>query len=110
MQQIDIHYYTATGGEKSVIPVTYDVEDHKDECMQIIHCTVGLPQNETPSWLHSRKFELITHIREGIQLVDYVASANHELKTLDAEFFRYKVYSEIVFREQRRLSGSLAEC
>ena len=110
MEQIEIHYYTATSGEKKVIPVTYNVEDHKDECMQIIHCSVGLPKNEIPSWLHPLTFNLITHIREGIQLVDYAASANHELRTLDAEFFRYKVYSEIVFREQRRLNGALAEC
>jgi hypothetical protein len=110
MNQIDIHYYTRTGGEKKVIPVLYDVEDNKDLCMQIMHCRIGLPHEEMPSWLHPEKFELITHMREGLQIIDYSEHHETELRTLDADFFRYKVYSEILFREQQRLNDAFAQC
>lgn len=102
MNQIDIHYYTRVGGEKKVIPVLYDVEDRQEQAMQIMHCTIGLPQNEMPAWLHPEKFDLITHKREGMQIIDYSEHHDTELRTLDADFFRYKVYSEILFREQQR--------
>ena len=110
MQQIDIHYYTRTDGERKVIPVLYDVEEKTEQCMQIIRCTVNLPKNEVPAWLYPQKFDLITHIREGMQVIDYSANHSAELRTLDAEFFRYKVYSEIVFREQKRLADAFAQC
>ena len=101
MKQIDIHYFAPSNGEKKVIPVLYDVEDQMEHCMQIIRCTVGLPNNEMPAWLYPRKFDLITHIREDMHVVDYNPVNNAELRTLDAEFFRYKVYSEILFKEQK---------
>ena len=85
-----------------MIPVLYDVEDIKDECLQIMHCTVGLPHHELPTWLHPAKFDFITHLCEGMQIIDYPEDEVAELRTLDADFFRYKVYSEIMFREQRR--------
>jgi cobyrinic acid a,c-diamide synthase len=110
MNQIDIHYYTRTGGEKKVIPVIYDVEDRKDQCMQIMHCRVGLAQHEMPTWLYPEKFDLITHMREGMQIIEYSPHQDAELRTLDADFFRYKVYSEILFREQKRLADSYGQC
>jgi hypothetical protein len=110
MNQIDIHYYTRTGGEKKVIPVLYDVEDREDQSMQIMHCTIGLPKHEIPSWLHPLKFDLITHLREGMQIIDYSVPHDTELRTLDADFFRYKVYSEILFREQNRLNENMGHC
>lgn len=110
MEQIDIHYYTHNGKEKKIIPVLYDVEDKGDQCLQIIRCTVGLPTNEIPVWLHPQKFDLITHIREGMQVIDYGKEPDGELRTLDAEFFRYKVYSEILFKEQKRSAGEFSDC
>lgn len=110
MNQIDIHYYAPSNGEKKVIPVYYDIEDNKEHCMQVIRCRIGLSKSEMPDWLHPSKFDLITHIREGMQVADYSAVGNSELRTLDAEFFRYKVYSEIVFREQRALARKYNSC
>lgn len=110
MNQIDIHYYAPSSGEKKVIPVLYDVENNEEHCMQIIHCTVGLSKAEIPSWLHPHKFNLITHIRDGMQVADYGPAGSAELRTLDAEFFRYKVYSEIVFKEQRARSKKYDVC
>lgn len=109
MNQIDI-YYTRSGGERKVIPVLYDVEEMKEMSMQIMHCTIGLPKEEMPSWLHPEKFDLITHMREDLQIIDYSGPHEAELRTLDADFFRYKVYSEILFREQQRQNDTFAEC
>lgn len=110
MNQIDIHYYTRTGGEKKVIPVIYDVENRQEECMQIMHCEIGLPESEQPAWLHPRKFDLITHVREDLQIIDYSSQHDTELRTLDADFFRYKVYSEIMFRELNRMKEAMIDC
>ena len=103
MKQIDIYYYAAASGEKKVIPVLYDVEQRTEGGVQVIHCTVGLPDSQIPGWLHPNKFDLITHLREDMQVIDY--NAGHELRTLDAEFFRYKVYSEILFREYKPVAA-----
>lgn len=111
MQQINIHYYTKAGGEKKVIPVMYAVEQHEaDPCRQIIHCHVGLPKAEMPKWLHPQTFDLMTHISDDINVVEYDTSRDTELRTLDAEFFRYKVYSEILFRELKKLSKKQPNC
>ena len=104
MKQIDIHYFTRTEGEKKVIPVLYDVEERQDQGMQIMRCRIGLPENELPAWLNPEQFNLITHTRDGMQIIDYGTYQNPELRTIDADFFRYKVYSEIVFRERKYLS------
>jgi hypothetical protein len=109
MNQIDI-YYTRTGGEKKVIPVLYDVEERTDLAMQIMHCTISLPQDEMPNWLHPQKFDLITHRHDELQMIDYEEHHEAFLRTLDADLFRYKVYSEILFREQQRLGGMHPEC
>ncbi len=110
MNLIDIHYSTRAGGEKKVIPVMYDVEDCEDECMQIMHCTIGLPKSELPAWLYPIQFDLITHLRDGMQIIDYTIQDEAELRTLDADFFRYKVYSEILFREQSRQNAAFDRC
>ena len=52
--------------------------------MQIIKCTVGLPGTTLPAWLESTHFELVTHIRDGVRLVDYNASHGMNLKGWDA--------------------------
>jgi hypothetical protein len=109
MNRIDI-YYTRTGGEKKVIPVLYDVEEMKDTSTQILHCTVSLPKEEIPNWLYPERFDFITHLREDLNIIDYGGPRELELRTLDADFFRYKVYSEILFREQQALDETHLEC
>ena len=109
MQHIDIHYYTKSGGEKKVIPVMYNVEQTvTDPCRQIIHCKVDMPNGDVPAWLHPQKFDLLTHICDDINVVDYNAIRDPELRTLDSEFFRYKVYSEILFRELKKIGKTKA--
>lgn len=108
MKQIDVHF--STGNAQKTFPVTYAVENHEEECMQIFRCTVGLPQTQLPSWLNCGQFKLVTHVRDGLHLVDYNASWNGQPTTTEAESFRYKVYAEIYFNEMRRRHEALAHC
>ncbi len=71
---------------------------------------MGLPTEAMPDWMRPGHFELITHVRDGIQLVDYNASQPSEMPTRDADAFRYKVYSEIFFCEQSARQAAFAEC
>lgn len=99
MTQIDIQFAAGSSGQKT-FPILYAVENREEECMQIFRCTIGLPPAKVPAWLPTTEFDLITHVRDGMQLVDYNASRRYEPSTQEAEAFRYKVYSEIFFQEE----------
>jgi hypothetical protein len=109
MKQIDVHFSAGTGDLKT-IPVYYALENREEACIQIIRCVIGHPGSKLPSWLKTREFDLVTHIRDGVRLVDYNASHNVELKGWDAESFRYKVYTEIYFQERGKHMDKFYEC
>jgi hypothetical protein len=109
MKQIDVHY-SAGCGELNTIPVYYALENKEEACIQIIRCVIGHPGTQLPAWLHIREFDLVTHVRDGVRLVDYNASMDYGLKGWDAEAFRYKVYTEIYFRERGKHMDKFYEC
>jgi hypothetical protein len=108
MRQVDIQF-EAGNSDQTIFPVFYAVENREEECVQIFRCRVGLPPTQLPSWLRPIQFDLITHVREGFQFVDYNAS-DIKPNTPEAEFFLYKVYAEIFFHEMRRRGDSFPEC
>lgn len=107
MKQINIQF--AVGNGQKIFPVFYAVENREEDCLQIFRCSVALPDTQRPSWLCPSEFELVTHIRDGVQMVDYNASA-HQPCSLEEEWFRYKVYAEILFQEMRKRSGKFPQC
>jgi hypothetical protein len=109
MKQIDV-YFSAGCGAQSTIPVFYALENKEEDCIQIIKCMIGLPGSNLPAWLETPQFELVTHIRDGVRLVDYNASNGMNVKGWDAEAFRYKVYTEIYFRERGKHLDKFYEC
>jgi hypothetical protein len=109
MKQIDVHFSTGCG-EQRTIPVFYALENREEACIQIIKCKVGLSESKLPAWLETPHFDLVTHIRDGVRLVDYNASHGMTLKGWDAESFRYKVYTEIYFRERGKHMDIFFEC
>lgn len=78
--------------------------------MQIFRCTVDMPNGTLPEWLHPGKFELQTHIREDVAMVDYTATLSTMPDTPQTDEFLYKVYAEIYFREFRRRNGQFPVC
>lgn len=109
MKQIDIRFAAGNGGQNTV-PVFYAVENREEDCTQIFRCTIGLPPARLPSWLHTTQFDLVTYVRDGVQLVYYNASRTIEPCTLEAEAFRYKVYAEIFFQERKKERDKFAHC
>ncbi len=109
MRQIDVHF---TGGNtaQKTFPVSYAIENREEHYIEILRCTVDLPQTQLPAWLGHGRFDLVTHVRDGMRLVDYNASAHNWPPTHEAESFRYKVYAEIVLHEIHRKKNSLAAC
>jgi hypothetical protein len=105
----EIHIQFAIGSGQKTFPVFYAVEDRKEDCLQIFRCTVALPEPQLPAWLCPGKFDLVTHVRDGIQVIDYNASS-HQPNSAEEEWFRYKVYAEIFFHERRKHKTELAEC
>src|SRR5438105_9733621 len=98
MKQIDVQFAAGNTNQKT-FPVFYAVEHRENDCIQILRCTIGLPHTQLPAWLSPGQFELVTHTRDGVQLVDYNASLHDQPHTHDGELFRYKVYAEIFFQE-----------
>ncbi len=110
MKQIDIPFTPPGSKANQTIPVCYALENREEACIQIIHCKVALPPAQLPAWLQPGAFELVTHVRDGMQLVDYNATAGRGLSTQDSDAFRYKVYSEIFFRERAKNEQSFSAC
>lgn len=108
MRQFDIQI--STGKDEETFPVYYAVENYEEDCMQIFRCKVNMPKVQLPSWLSPGEFELITHVREDVQMVDYSASMSSMPNTPQTDEFLYKVYAEIFFREYRRRAGQYPEC
>jgi hypothetical protein len=108
MRQFDIQI--SMGTCEKTFPVYYAVENHEEGCLQIFRCTVDLPTGQLPSWLTPGQFELVTHIREDVHMVDYTASLSTMPNTPQTDEFLYKVYAEIHFREFRRRGGQFPEC
>lgn len=109
MKQIDVQFAAGNGGQKT-FPIVYAVENREEECMQIFRCTIDLPVTKMPSWLPAKHFDLVTHIRDGMQLVDYNASLVEGPVTQDTDAFRYKVYAEIFFQEKRKRKEAFPSC
>lgn len=108
MGQIDI--LISMDENEETIPVYYAVENHVEECLQIFRCKVAAPDGQLPAWLCPGKFDLVTHIRDGVHLVDYSASLSTMPDTPQTDAFVYKVYAEIHFREYRKRNGQYPEC
>jgi|ERR1044072_49597 hypothetical protein len=109
MKQIDIHFPTGNSGQK-IFPVFYAIEHGEDECIRILRCNIGLPQSQLPSWLATKQFELVTHVRDGVHMVDYNASLRNQPQTYEADSFRYKVFTEIYFHELRTKKDKFIPC
>ncbi len=110
VKQIDVPFAASEGATPRSVPVFYAVENRTDDCVQIFRCKVGLPEHKIPDWMQPGHFELITHIIGDLQLVDYNASLQHHFTSRQAEAFRYKVYSEIFFREQHLKENVFFAC
>jgi hypothetical protein len=108
MGQFDIEINM--GSYNKNLQVFYAVENRVEECLQIFRCRINAPNTQLTEWLSPGKFDLVTHIREGVQLVDYAASFSALPDSPKTDEFIYKVYAEIHFREFRRKAGQYPEC
>lgn len=96
-KRILIAYKLADGNGIINIPVVYEVEEDTALCLKIIRCRVDLPESALPAWLYPITFEISTHNRYGFHVTSY---NDKDVRTLDAEFFRYKAYADIVLQER----------
>ena len=109
MKQIHVQFPIGKSGQNT-IPVSYAIEHREEEFTRIFRCSVGLPPAQLPGWLANGQFELVTHVRDGVHMVDYNASLRNQPRTHEADSFWYKVYTEIFFHELHAKREKLLHC
>jgi hypothetical protein len=105
---IQIQYQPPTDPNEFLdIPVQYKVVDDTEQCIKTVYCTVDLPTSGIPQWLNRTSFEMVTHYRSGVHIVHYY---DHEVTNIDAEFFRYKLYADIMLIEKLKEGKEMEHC
>ena len=106
---LQIYYQLATDPNKSVqIPMRYRmIVDDADLCTKTVYCDVDLPHEKIPSWLKPATFEMVNHYRSGIHVIHY---NDGKVRNMDAEFFRYKLFAEIMLKERLKEGIHMENC
>lgn len=107
-QEIEVHYQLVKKpGETVAVPIQYKVVDDTEQCIKTVYCAVNLPEDSIPHWLSPAVFSIVNHYHKGMHRIDY----NHEeVDNVDAEFFRYKMYADIMVRERLKEGIRMEHC
>lgn len=106
--RIEVKYQLATDPEEVVnVPVRYKLTDDGELCIKILHCEVDLPETNVPGWLMPRSFQIINHYKAGMHIIHY---NDLDVSNMDAEFFRYKLYADIMLKERLKEGVGMEHC
>lgn len=89
------------------IPIRYHIVEDVEHCIKTVHCYVDLPERAIPSWLHPTSFEMVNHYQSGLHMIYY---KDKEEISIDVEFFRYKLYAEIMLVERLKEGRKMEHC
>lgn len=105
---LKVDYQLASNPSESVqIPIRYRVVEDTDLCIKTVYCDVDLPRERIPKWLKPSSFEMVNHYKAGMHVIHY---NDGEVNNIDAEFFRYKLYSDIMLKERLKEGLQMEHC
>lgn len=87
------------------IPVRYSIHN-ENENVTIYNCTVDLPTDEIPDWLHPHEFSIKKVYSPGVPIGITVRSISpNPMGTLDATSFAAETMDQLLFKETYRTSN-----
>lgn len=107
-RKIEVAYQLATNPDETLtIPVRYKLTDDADLCIKVLQCEVDLPETSIPGWLIPTSFKIVNHYKAGMHIIHY---NDIDVSNMDAEFFRYKLYADIMLKERLKEGQGMEHC